>query len=310
MKGLLVLFLFSLSCLVQSAMPPANQQAPEVELSQLLQAPGNVAPTLAKLRGKAVVLEFWATWCGGCIAAIPHLNELAEQVKDKPVVFLSITDESPDVVRSFLARRPMSGWIGIDKDGATFAKYGIIARPQTILIDPQGMLRLPTEPERVNAALIDDLIAGKPLATDAELDRKPALPMELVKGVPPPLLQVLIRPAAEPALSGNAPGRETRADRGRIEYYGVTLRRLLYSTEHVRGDRIVAPPWFDQNLYDASTAVPSGRDDLRDALLEQALTATFSLKMQRESRPTDVYVLSCSGSKMRPSSITKAHQDF
>jgi uncharacterized protein (TIGR03435 family) len=77
---------------------------------------------------------------------------------------------------------------------------------------------------------------------------------------------------------------------------------LLYYADHFRGDRIIAPPWFDQNVYDASIAVPSGRDDLRDSLLDEALTATFSLKMRRESRPTNVYVLSSIGaSKLHPS---------
>jgi uncharacterized protein (TIGR03435 family) len=302
MKATLAVFLWSLSCVAQNATPPANKEAPEVELRQLLQAPGNITPTLAALRGKAVVIEFWATWCGGCVAAIPHLNELAEQSKDKPVVFLSVSDESTEVVQSFLKKRPMSGWVGIDKDGATFAKYGIVGRPQTILIDRDGILRLSTEPDRLNSALIDNLIAGKFLATDVELKRPADLPMELVKGAPPPLLQILIRPAASPAISGNSPGRVVAASGGRIEYYGVNLRTLLYYADHVRGDSIIAPPWFDQNLYDASIAVPSGRDDLRDSLLRDSLTATFSLKMQRESRPTNVYVLSSIGaSKLHPS---------
>jgi uncharacterized protein (TIGR03435 family) len=303
MKAALAIFLSSLSCFAQqNTTPPPNKEAPEVELRQLLQAPGNVTPTLAALRGKAVVMEFWATWCGGCVAAIPHLNELAEQSKNKPVVFLSVSDESLEVVESFLRKRSMSGWVGVDKDGATFAKYGIVGRPQTILIDRNGILRLPTEPDRVNSALIDDLIAGKSLATDVELKRPDDLPMELVKGAPPPLLQTLIRPAASPATSGYAPGAVVRSVGGRIEYYGVNLRTLLYYADHFRGDRIIAPPWFDQNVYDASIAVPSGRDDLRDSLLDEALTATFSLKMRRESRPTNVYVLSSIGaSKLHPS---------
>jgi uncharacterized protein (TIGR03435 family) len=310
MKAVLAVFLWSLNCFAQNATPPANKEAPEVELSQLLQAPGNVSPTLAALRGKAVVMEFWATWCGGCVAAIPHLNELAEQSKEKPVVFLSVTDESPEVVQSFLKKRLMTGWVGIDKDGSTFAKYGILGLPQTILIDRNGILRLPTEPDRVNSALIDDLISGKSLANDAELKRPESFPMELVKGAPPPLLQTLIRPAASPAISGNSPGRVVAASGGRIEYYGVNLRTLLYYADHVEGDRIIAPAWFDQNIYDASIAVPSGRDDLRDSLLDEALTATFSLKVRRESRPTSMYILSGIGtSKLHPST-TKTSPGF
>jgi thiol-disulfide isomerase/thioredoxin len=93
MKILLAGILFSVSCFAQLTTPPIDQKGPEVELSQLLQAPAGTQPVLSALRGKAVVIEFWATWCGPCVTEIPHLNELVEQVKGKPVVFLSVTDE-------------------------------------------------------------------------------------------------------------------------------------------------------------------------------------------------------------------------
>lgn len=83
--------------------PAAGDQAPPIELQQLLQAPEGSGTTWQSLRGKVVVLEFWATWCPSCIKVIPHFNELADQLKDKPVQFIAITDETRDAVVSFLA---------------------------------------------------------------------------------------------------------------------------------------------------------------------------------------------------------------
>lgn len=304
MKILLISALFSVTCFAQNTTPPIDQKAPEIELSQLLQAPTGTLPVLAALRGKAVVLEFWDTWCGPCVANIPHLNQVAEEVKGKPVVFLSITDEQANVVQAFLKKRPISGWVGVDKDNATFQKYGIVERPQTILIDAQGILRATAHPDRVDADIIDRLISGQTIARDPRLNQhQPNIPpMELMQGAPPPLLQVLIRPAS--SASAFAPGFEREADGGRIEYYGMTLRTLLIYTDKIREDRIIAPAWFDQNLYDVSIAVPQGRDDLRNRLLQQAIADTFDLKTQREMRPVNVYVLrcaSCTPSTMRPS---------
>lgn len=141
MKKFLILFLVTGASLAQNALPALNQKAPELELHQALQTPGDIVPTLASLHGRLVVLEFWATWCGGCVAAIPHLNEIAEQVKDQPITFLSVTDEDAGIVKAFLLKRTMKSWIGVDKDGATFALYGVLGRPQTLLIDGDGVLR-------------------------------------------------------------------------------------------------------------------------------------------------------------------------
>jgi uncharacterized protein (TIGR03435 family) len=293
MKSLPLGLLLSVSCFAQNAIPPINQKAPEMELNQLLQSPPGMQPTLAALRGKAVVLEFWATWCGGCVAAIPHLNELADEFKDKPVVFLSVSDENAEIVEAFLKKRPMSGLIGIDKDGAIFRNYGIEGRPQTVLIDAQGMLRAATWPDRIDAVTVDRLITGQPIKSDSTADARSTKPMEFVQGVPPPLLQVLLRPAASSSISGFASGAVVSADGGRVEYHGVTLRTLLFYTEKMREDRIVGPEWFDKNRYDFSTAVPQGSAyDLRIDLMRQTLETTFQLKMQREMRPTSVYVLS------------------
>ncbi len=73
--------------------PGLGDQAPLLEACTLLQAPPGTKLDAASLRGKVVVLEFWATWCGPCIAAIPRLNRLAERFKDQPVQFVAITAE-------------------------------------------------------------------------------------------------------------------------------------------------------------------------------------------------------------------------
>jgi len=71
-----------------------GSNAPPIDLQQVLHAPEGARATLEGLRGKLVVLEFWATWCPSCVKAIPHFNELADQLKDRPVQFISITDHA------------------------------------------------------------------------------------------------------------------------------------------------------------------------------------------------------------------------
>src|SRR5712692_5337033 len=97
--------------------------APAIELDVLLPNQPVANATLSALAGKAVVLEFWATWCGPCYFAIPHLNQLAKEFERQPVQFLSITDEEQPLVEGFLQKRPINGWIGLDYKGALRKAY-------------------------------------------------------------------------------------------------------------------------------------------------------------------------------------------
>jgi hypothetical protein len=58
--------------------------------------------------------------------ALKHLNELADQFKDKPVQFLAITDEDDEaMLTQFLKQQPIRGWVGMNPGGATFNAFGV-----------------------------------------------------------------------------------------------------------------------------------------------------------------------------------------
>lgn len=291
MRRFLVACLLSLSCCAaQNHLPAVGRVAPPVQLAQLIDAPAGTPTDSAAFRGRPVVLEFWATWCGGCVAAIPHLNALAKEFQGKPVVFLSVTDENPAVVRAFLKRRPMGGWIGVDRDDATVRRYGIFARPQTFLIDAHGVLRGEMLPNKVDAGLIDRLIAGRLRAVYSPIADSSRVETRTVAGAPAPLLDVRIRPAAPVAVSGYSPGAQIE-DHGSFQIFGGTLRSLLAYADGMRSDRIQGPAWIDQDRFDLAVTVPYGRDAIRKQVVAEALTETFGLSVRHEEQPTEVYVL-------------------
>lgn len=287
-KAALFLCLFLAPGLPADTSPTVDAPAPPLRFSELLQAPVGADGAWDQLKGKAVVLEFWATWCGTCVDSILHLNELADQFKLRPVQFISITDETDvALVKRFLARQPMNGWVAFDKDEATFRSYQVLGRPHTVLIDQNGFLRAITNPSSVTAAVLDNLLAGKPLNLPT-----PGTPKLLGReaNAPQPLLQVLLRPAATTEVSGYSPGAMA-GDAGRYNAYGQTLRRILSDAYDVPEARIEAPEWCSTTRYDLSIITPQHEEDLRWPLLKRTLEAAFHMKLHTEDTDTPVYVL-------------------
>lgn len=285
--------------------PKPNNPAPQLHIRELLNAPKGTTATWNSLRGKAVVLEFWATWCGGCVANIPHLNALAEKFKGQPIQFVSITDESKAVVARFLKEIPIDGWVALDSDDATFKAYGILGRPTTALVDSAGVVRAVTGAvTSVNEDVLDKLIAGKELSFPNYSATQPALGME--PSAPSPLVQVLIRPSAPVGISGYSAGAEVVTG-GRFDGWGLTLTDILSDAYDIPVKRIEAPKWCSETRYDLSVTVPHGEDSQRWPLVQQSLAATFDLRLERQSRQTYVYVLrSISGQPSKLHAATSA----
>ncbi len=93
--------------------PKVGEPAPALRFVRLLQAPAETKVDWASLRGKVVVVEFWATWCGPCVRSIPGMNKLEAAHKNDPIVFVNVTDEEESVVTYFLNKTPILVWVGI-----------------------------------------------------------------------------------------------------------------------------------------------------------------------------------------------------
>ncbi|OGG55879.1 MAG: hypothetical protein A3F84_21340 [Candidatus Handelsmanbacteria bacterium RIFCSPLOWO2_12_FULL_64_10] len=113
-----------------------GKAAPEVALASSLNSAGK--PSLSDLRGKVVLLEFWATWCPPCRASIPHLQRLHDTYSKKGLVVLSVTDEDLGTVREFVLDHKMTFPVGIDDNARTMTTYGIQSIPAAFLIDTAG----------------------------------------------------------------------------------------------------------------------------------------------------------------------------
>ncbi|MFS2005983.1 TlpA family protein disulfide reductase [Duganella sp. CT11-25] len=112
--------------------------APQFDLQGL-----DGAVKLAKLQGKVVYVDFWASWCGPCRQSFPWMNEMQAKygARGLQVVGVNVDANSADA-RQFLASTPARFAIGFDPQGATPRSYGIKGMPSSVLIGPDGKVLL------------------------------------------------------------------------------------------------------------------------------------------------------------------------
>ncbi len=101
---------------------------------------GQHAMKLHDLRGQVVVLNFWASWCAPCIAEMPSLEALQQQVPEVKVVGVAF-DEDPATYSAYLARHPVSFLSVLDEAGTAHASFGTFRPPETYVIDKAGVIR-------------------------------------------------------------------------------------------------------------------------------------------------------------------------
>jgi thiol-disulfide isomerase/thioredoxin len=102
--------------------------------------------SLDDLTGKVVLIDFWATWCGPCREALPHMRKIAQKFAGEPLVILSVSlddDANDQKWRTFVAQNQMT-WLQVRDGGWTgplSTRFGVNAIPHTFTIDADGALQ-------------------------------------------------------------------------------------------------------------------------------------------------------------------------
>lgn len=100
------------------------------------------AVSLDQLKGKVVLLNFWATWCPSCVREIPSLNALYQKMKGKDFTILAVSldEEGWSVVDAFQKKTPLEMTVLLDRKGDVASLYGTYQLPESYLIDKKGFV--------------------------------------------------------------------------------------------------------------------------------------------------------------------------
>ena len=250
-------------------------------IEETLNGPADGDADWAALTGKATVLEFWATWCAPCVHVIPHLNELADDLSEEDIRFVSITDEDEGTVVPFLESIPISGVVGLDLDKSVFRDYGVQSIPTTFLVDKEGVVQAVTRAHDVDREDLLELIAG----------RRPDVPeiqdfsefFELGDEEAEAVFQVLVR------QSTRTEGGMSRSPR-EIKLIAFAPETMLQAAYQVQGGRLLVEAELPDQKYDVVVNT-AGRSELLDPMIQQAVSVALGIEASWEERVVDAYVL-------------------
>jgi thiol-disulfide isomerase/thioredoxin len=147
--------------------PLLGQKAPAFTAPMLDESSFELAQHLDK---NVIILDFWATWCGPCVRALPIIADVAARYKDQGVEFFAVNlGDDPAAVQAFLEEQKLSVPVVLDRDNRIGDLYKAEAIPQTVIIGKDGVVQVVHIgfSGNLQAELsheLDALLAGKKLA--------------------------------------------------------------------------------------------------------------------------------------------------
>jgi thiol-disulfide isomerase/thioredoxin len=137
---------------LDSRSPAVNQAAPDFVLAD----PNGKAIKLSDLRGKVVLVNFWATWCIPCRQEMPAIAQVYNERRGQGFTALEVNEqESPEAIRAFTDQIGGTPPIALDRDGAVMRQYRLQGLPDSFLVDRQGVVHAlsygPVTPQMLEA---------------------------------------------------------------------------------------------------------------------------------------------------------------
>ena len=277
--------------------PEVGKAAPPLNLSKILQAPADASADWAALRGKVIVIDFWATWCGPCRKSIPHWNELVDDFKGRQVQFLAIADENEAVVALFLKKNPIHSWVGLDGVGqSTHDRYRIEGIPATVIVNQQGVVAAVTHPALLRPKDIEEVIASGTSSLKAPsgnaAGNKPGDESFEVVPVTKPAFEISVRRSGPVPAGHGSDCWETSATSAEVTGQYASVKQAILTLFDGRETLLDCRTALPADRYDFVVRLPPGASYAnREEAVAPMFRFVFGLNIRRKQAKRQVYVL-------------------
>lgn len=280
-KTVLIFFAFVLLAFIafegNAQAPKVGQQSPQIQVFKWINREVKSE--------KPVLLEFWATWCGPCRKAIPHLNDLHDKYKDQ-VSFISLSIEREDVIRNFMKNTEIKAAVGTDFERKTALAYNVQGIPYTVLIHKDGEIAWIGYPAAVTDSLMNVFIDN---------NKSRSVRHDLVKTID--IKDLKFNLTVNKAKNQDAPGSLSDSHEG-ILFSSMSITSIMELILNASPMRIEAPSEFRTEKYDVlykhEMVMPF--PEFRQIMLQRVSDA-LNVKIEKNKTRSLVYKIRCKDCK-------------
>jgi thiol-disulfide isomerase/thioredoxin len=227
MKRLILITILTISlvsCKKENKIAELGKQVPNYTFKNILNSKESEM-SIQDLKGKTVILEFWATWCSPCIPAMKKLDSLQKKFEDK-IEIITISAERNEQLEKFMKSSNTSLRIVSDSTHTANFKYKTI--PHSIIIDKNGIVRAITSPENINVNVIENLISNNEIELDLKDDFyiDPNLKVKTIKTVANSDYRIELKSFDQEKRSGRRILKDIEGNINGIEMWNSNIPRL------------------------------------------------------------------------------------
>lgn len=314
---LLILTICIISCKKETTIAELGKPAPNYKFDDILNSELTEI-SLNDLKGKPVILEFWATWCGPCIPAMKKLDSLQNKF-GKDIEIITISSENKERLEKFIESSNTSLRIVSDTTHINNFKYKVI--PHSIIIDKDGVVRAITSPENINENVIKNLLSNNEidlsLKDDFYID--PNLKVKTLKTIANSDYRIELKGFDQEKRGGSKILKDPEGNTNGIEMWNSTIPRLYQTLFDVASpSRMIFKdslsdddfPYEREHQYNMLIEVSNNYQDKWKEIGIEFLNEHFDVNAKMGIDTLDCYVLKNTDNTIKQSNAQESEYMF